>query len=273
MKQKMRTWVNGIENGQISVHDRGLQFGDGVFETMRMIDGRVAFWPEHLSRLQSGCEQLGISLKNSQIEKQLTMIKREFVRGAVKLIVTRGESLRGYKVNNSKQANLIWLCSDLPEYPLQYYSEGVDICFCETTVSCHPKLAGLKHLNRLENVLARMEWQDEYQEGLMLDEQSHIVEGTMSNVFFINDDVLTTPDISCCGVAGVMRKMLLDIAIGEGIKIEVKKVPLFDVEFFDSILLTNSLIGAWPVKNINTQRYKISPLAQHLVEQVMACRN
>ena len=268
-----RTWVNGKEATQISVYDRGLQYGDGLFETMRMVGGELTFWPEHLSRLLQGCQRLGIMLEPEQIEMQLTAVKSEFTSGIVKLVVTRGISARGYKVDIKQPANIICLYSDLPAYPEHYYTQGVDVLFCETTLSRNPKLAGLKHLNRLEHVLARMEWQDECQEGLMSDEQAHVIEGTMSNVFFIKNDVLYTPDIQHCGVAGIMRQQLLTIAKEDGIQTLVRTIPFTELGSFDAALLTNSLIGAWPVKSISGQAYAITPLAKHMVERIRVCQN
>lgn len=268
-----RTWVNGEETTHISVYDRGLQYGDGLFETMRMLDGDVALWPDHVTRLQQGCQRLGIAFDRAYIEEQLAIVKTQVVTGVVKLIVTRGESERGYRVSLDFPVNIVWMCSELPVYPDFYYTQGVDILFCTTTISRNTSLAGLKHLNRLEHVLARREWQDEFQEGLMCDDQSHVIEGTMTNVFFVENDILVTPDIQYCGVDGVMRQRILNFARDEGIRTQTRNITPVDLEFFDSVLLTNSLIGAWPVNSIDGQGYAITPLAKHLVAHVRPGQN
>lgn len=273
MNSMTRTWVNGQEATQLSVFDRGLQYGDGLFETMRMVDGQIALWPQHRERLQQGCQRLRMTFDAAQIEQQLAVIQQQVVTGVVKLIVTRGASERGYRVQHGQAVTVLWMCTELSVYPEQYYRDGVDITICETTLSRNTSLAGLKHLNRLENVLARMEWQDEYQEGLMADDNAHIVEGTMSNVFFLDNDTLVTPDIQHSGVAGIMRQQLLDIAHAEGVRTSVRNVPLAELDSFESIMLSNSLIGAWPVRRVRDQAYTISALARHLVERVRACQN
>ena len=159
----MKAWVNGVETSEITVYDRGLQYGDGLFETMRVCSGNIIFWPEHLARLREGCQRLAINLELNLLQQQLAVIQAEKLSGVIKLIVTRGESARGYRVDTSKPATVIWMYSEMPAYPAGYYTDGVDVLLCKTPVSRNPLLAGLKHLNRLENVMARSEWHDEYQ--------------------------------------------------------------------------------------------------------------
>jgi 4-amino-4-deoxychorismate lyase len=269
----LKAWVNGVETTAISVYDRGLQYGDGLFETMRMVDGDIKLWPCHLARLQQGCQQLGIPLDVERIEKQLALVRQYATIGVIKLIVTRGETQRGYRVSPGPQPNIICMCSELPTYPAEYYTQGVDVRLCQTQVNCNEQLAGIKHLNRLDNVLARMEWQDEFQEGLMCDDQGHIIEGTMSNIVFLDQESLVTPDLRRSGVAGIMRQRLLDMAEQRGIDTAIRPVELAEVKSFDAALLTNSLIGAWPVKQLDGYAYRVTPLVQSLVQMIQECQN
>ena len=269
----MKIWINGQAAADVSLLDRGLQYGDGLFETMRLKKGSVVMWVEHLARLQAGCQRLNISIDASLLSKQIDDITQQVIDGVLKLIVTRGEGERGYKSYSANAATIIWLHSESPSYPQQYYTEGVDVCLCKTNISRNSFLAGIKHLNRLDNVLARQEWLDEYQEGLMCDEFENIIEGTMSNFFAIKGDVLITPDLSHSGVAGITRQRVLDIARKENIETKICNISADELAEFDAVMVTNSLIGMWPVRSIGDHHYSIRELSLRLVEHLQACQN
>jgi 4-amino-4-deoxychorismate lyase len=129
-----------------------------------------------------------------------------------------------------------------------------------------PRLAGLKHLNRLEQVMARAEWRDEYAEGLMRDTEGLVIEGTMSNLFLVHEGVLVTPDLSQSGVAGVMRAAVLDLAAALGIPSAVRQVTTAMVEGAQELFLTNSLIGLWPVTRLETHNHVVGKITQTLQE-------
>ena len=151
-----------------------------------------------------------------------------------------------------------------------YQTEGVAVCYCETTLSENKKLAGIKHLNRLEQILARNEWgTDEFQEGLMLTKQGHVIDGTMSNIFAVMDSKIFTPGLSLCGVTGVMRKTVVNIAKEKGFAIYEKEFSKSELEMADELFLTNSLFGIWPIKLIAKTRFtKIGEVTKQLQEEV-----
>jgi len=152
-----------------------------------------------------------------------------------------------------------------PEYPDAYGSEGVAVRACTTPLGRNPALAGLKHLNRLEQVLARGEWAEaEWDEGLMLDSDGHVVEGTMSNVFMVRGGGLVTPDLSQCGVAGVMRELIMDIAHGLGIGCSTAHISLDELKKAQELFLCNSLIRIWPVRDLGGTRYASGPVRQRI---------
>jgi len=152
-----------------------------------------------------------------------------------------------------------------PDYPQQNRREGVQVRFCTTTLARQPALAGLKHLNRLEQVLARNEWQDaQIAEGLMLDENGNVIEGTMSNLFMLQDDILYTPDLSACGVAGIMRETILELARNTDMTVRVTNITKDHLCEADEIFLTNSLIGIWPVNRINKQTFAVGEISRRL---------
>ena len=266
--------INGKENETISVFDRGLQYGDGLFETMAVRNGKIYLWETHWQRLMSGCERLSITLPDKKtIEKEIALLCHNENQLVIKLIVTRGEGQRGYPFSNTQNVTRILSSHAWPDYPEYYQSEGVAVRYCETTLSENKKLAGIKHLNRLEQVLARNEWDsDEFQEGLMLTTQGHVVDGTMSNIFAVKDNMIFTPDLTLCGVAGVMRKTVIKLAKESGISVCEKQTSKTDLETADELFLTNSLFGVWPIRIIAKTRFtqmgKVTKLLQEKVNEL-----
>ena len=265
--------INGEPKETISIHDRGLQYGDGLFETMAVRNGKIHLWEAHWQRLSLGCEKLSISLPNKEsLEKEITLLceNNDETQFVIKLIITRGEGQRGYRYTTEQKATRILSCHAWPDYPESYHTEGVTVRYCETTLSENIKLAGIKHLNRLEQILARNEWDtNEFQEGLMLTTQDNVIDGTMSNIFAVLDNNIFTPDLSLCGVAGVMRKTVINIAKEKGFAIYEKEFTKSELEMADELFLTNSLFGIWPIKVIaKTQFTKVGEVTKQLQEEV-----
>ena len=265
--------INGEAKETISIHDRGLQYGDGLFETMAVRNSKIHLWEAHWQRLALGCEKLSITLPNKEIiEKEIELLckNKDEAQFVIKLIVTRGEGQRGYRFTDKQNVTRILSSYAWPDYPESYQTEGVAVRYCETTLSENIKLAGVKHLNRLEQVLARNEWDtDEFQEGLMLTTQGHVVDGTMSNIFAVLDNKIFTPSLSSCGVAGVMRKTIINIAKENGFAIYEKEFSKSELEMADELFLSNSLFGIWPIRIIAKTRFtKIGNITKQLQEEV-----
>ena len=190
--------INGKFKNTISVLDRGLAYGDGFFETMLWdSNGKdkeeigVEFWNRHLKRIIKGCKLMKINIPGeqeifNQRNKILFKSKANGVEsGLLKLIITRGVGGRGYKFEKNMKANLIFLSFEKPQLELKNYESGVRVRLCKTKLSINKNLSGLKHLNRLDSVLARSEWEDDSFEGIFVDSEKNIIEGTMTNIFFI----------------------------------------------------------------------------------------
>ena len=267
-----KTLINGENKESISISDRGLLYGDGLFETMAVRDKKIHLWESHWQRLSLGCEKLSINLPNKEkIEKEIEFLVEENndTQFVIKLIVTRGEGQRGYRFSEKQKPTLILSRHPWPDYPEKNQTEGVEVCYCETTLSENKKLAGIKHLNRLEQVLARNEWNNEFQEGLMLTEAGHVIDGTMSNLFAVQDNKLFTPGLNNAGVAGVMRKEIINIAKTKGFAIYEKDFTKAEVEQADELFLTNSLFGIWPIKVIGKTRFtKVGKVTKELQEEI-----
>jgi 4-amino-4-deoxychorismate lyase len=260
--------INGQAADGVSSLDRGLLYGDGVFETIAVENGRPRFWLRHLARLAVGCERLGIPQPQGErlLEESLAVISA-VDRGVLKIIVTRGCAGRGYRPANDAIPTRIIQLHPWPVYPETCRGSGVRVRLCRQRLGHNPALAGIKHLNRLEQVLARAEWTDPgILEGLLLDGDEHLVEGTMSNLFLIRDRVLMTPDLVRCGVAGILRTVIMELAPEVPMPLQVRALGLEDLREADEVFLTNSLIGIWPVIAAEDRPYHRGALTCRLQE-------
>ncbi|MDN3552833.1 aminodeoxychorismate lyase [Halomonas almeriensis] len=221
--------------------DRGLSYGDGLFETILVRDARPVLWDAHLARLSRGAERLGIAVPPRSMLDALPRQAGEGLR-VLKLMLTRGSGGRGYQLPESPKPRLRWHAS--PFAPARTrWAEGVRVRHCELALGIQPRLAGLKHLNRLENVMARAEWQNpEVAEGLLCDSQGRLVEATCMNLVWQRDGCLETPELSRCGVAGTLRDALCQRL---GIR-EVDACPEV-LEQAEAVWIGNSVQGIWPV--------------------------
>jgi len=254
-----RRLVNGVESSAISVDDRGLQYGDGLFETMSAQDGRVRHFERHMERLAEGGRRLGLpvpdpNLVAAECERALVGLGA----GSVKLMVTRGPGPRSYRPPADPAVTRI-VVSSAPK-PRNDPEEGIVVRLCDTPLGLNPRLAGIKHLNRLEQVLACAEWDDPaIAEGLMSSVDGRIVCATAANVFLVREGRLLTPAIRDCGVAGVMRGVVLAAAREAGIDNEILDVRLVDFSAADEVFLTNAITGVRPVGEILGLRRYAAP--------------
>jgi 4-amino-4-deoxychorismate lyase len=263
------TWVNGRPADGVSVRDRGLQYGDGVFETIAVCGGAPLLWDRHLTRMRRGAERLGIALPPEAVWRdEAERACHGAGRAVLKLLLTRGESGRGYSPAGAGPPTRVLRLLPWPDYPAAHARDGVRARFCETRLAANPRLAGIKHLNRLEQVLARAEWNGAWAEGLMQDEAGHVIAGTMSNVFAVEEGRLLTPDLARCGVEGVMRAVVLERAPALGIPLRIGVLTRDNVLSATEIFLTNSLIGLWPIVGLEDRTYGIGPVIRQIQESL-----
>ncbi|MHC8396222.1 aminodeoxychorismate lyase [Pseudomonas sp. LB3P93] len=261
----MDSWVDGQPADALSLKDRGLAYGDGLFETIAVRGGQPLLLDRHLARLVDGCSRLAIAADHELIRSELLAYAHALDEGVLKLIITRGDSLRGYAPDPSAQARRILQGNPPAVYPAVHGEQGVRLFPCATRLSRQPLLAGLKHLNRLEQVIARAEWQDtEHAEGLMLDLAGRVIEGVFSNLFLIRDGVLITADLKRCGVAGVMRAELLFQAESLGIPTQITDISLDQLQWADEVFVCNSVYGVWPVRAYAALSWSVGPLTRKL---------
>jgi len=263
--QDYRIRVNNKAVDRISVLDRGLQYGDGLFETVAVCKGVPLLWHRHWQRLEQGCQRLGFSVPDQgRLQNEITIITEGVDTGVLKLVVTRGCSHRGYAPDANSACNQIVYLFPWPDWPGKWRQQGVDVRLCATRLGMNTQLAGIKHLNRMEQVLARMEWQDEVAEGLLQDQEDNIIEATSSNLFAVFDNQLYTPDLSRCGVAGVMRAEVMEHASSMKINVNIEKLSLARLQSADEVFLTNSIIGIWPVKRIDSTKYPVGVITKSI---------
>lgn len=285
--------INGQPTEQLSVLDRGFQYGDGLFETLRISAGRPRRWARHMARLAEGCQRLGIGMPEpALLLSEATSLCAAKADAVLKIIVTRGVGERGYAPPVHAEATRVLSVSPMPTFPQAYYHDGVCVRACHTRLGRNPALAGIKHLNRLEQVLARAEWNQERNqernqvsngeqgetdiaEGLMLDtatKNNNVIEGTMSNLFCVQASeagpVLKTPLLDQCGVKGITRQCIMEMA--ETARIPVQEVTLGLDELYRSeeLFLCNTLIGIWPVRKLEDQAFAVGPVTRQLSQML-----
>lgn len=265
----VRTLVDGFETDNLPVTDRGLLYGDGLFETVA-VRGGPCLWREHFERLSRGCERLHIPCPPRELLLcECTQLTRSESAGALKIVLTRGSGGRGYRPPEPADPRRILTLHPWPDYPPDSSEQGVAITFCRTQLGENPILAGIKHLNRLEQVLARSEWSDpSVAEGLMQDGRGRVIGGTMSNLFLVGAGRLTTPRLESCGIAGTVRDLVLRMAGSFGIEAAESDIRRPDIAAADGLFLTNALIGVWPVQRLGARAFDLKSLPADLIEAV-----
>ncbi|BBB26211.1 aminodeoxychorismate lyase [Amphritea japonica] len=247
--------INGQSEQSVPVTDRGLAYGHGLFETIALNQSTPVAWQAHLARLRTDAERLAISLSadiDQLLEQDLTeLLRLQSVildRSVLKITITRGCGGRGYSVDDSVSINRIVQLNPFPDYPDKPSEKGISLRLCATRLAIAPQLAGIKHLNRLEQVLARAEWQSsDFREGVVLDAEGFLAEGTMSNLFWCKNGTLYTPELDRCGVNGIVRQRIIAIAEEQGIKLSIGRYKPDCLVSADEVIVCNSVIGVWPV--------------------------
>lgn len=253
--------INGKKTNQIEISDRGLQYGDGVWETIPIESELPMLWKAHLQRLKKGLQVLNITgLDLTKLHREVFNLCKNQTKAILKIIITRGSGGRGYNPRNLNQPTRILSLHPYPNFPKNYYQKGIRLFLCQTRLGHNPQLAGFKHLNRLEQVLARAEFDTTYQEGLVLDQQNNVVEGTMSNVFIIKNNKILTPNLNNCGIQGVQRSCIIARLKSRGYRINICTISLDDVKQAEAIFMSNSIIKIWNVRHFAGKTYSLSKI-------------
>ena len=278
--------INGKFSDKISVLDRGLSYGDGFFETMRWVSEKqknvkfvgVEYWNRHITRIIKTSDALDLRIPPVQVflEYKNKLIKKALSKGlkngVIKIIITRGIGKRGYKYEKNIKPTIIFLAfsSQKPYHKKNYFSAR----FCQTNITTNKLLSGWKHLNRLDSVLARSEWDNpEIYEGILIDKRKNIMEGTMSNVFFVKNDILYTPKIYDCGINGIMREVIIEKAKNFYNSIKIVNIKKSEVENFSEMFISNSLINLVFINQLENIKFKISKKTKKLYSYLNNFKN
>jgi len=268
----MGDWLsNGQPIDQVSINDRGFQYGDGLFETVAIRNGEPRLWQYHLDRLARGCEVLGIQMPSeARLSEGLVQALQHSnvptAHAVVKIIVSAGSGLRGYDREFADSPTVLFRAFLSVPLALDSYRGGIDTVICRTRLASGSATAGLKTLNRLEQVLAHSEFtRTEVFEGLTLDAEDNIICGTMSNVFFINDKSISTPPLDQCGVEGVMRRHVIETLGRQEIAVAIRPYALSDLEASDGVFLSNSQFGVIPIKRCMEMKWPVGNITQNVM--------
>ena len=258
--------VNGVPGNLISIRDRGLLYGDGVFRTLLATKGRALNWPQHYQKLKHDCAALDIPCPElSILTSELDQILHVHPEGILKIIITRAGGQRGFAPSADTTSCRIWDVFDAPPYPAEWTTSGIKAGICAFRLSRQPRLAGIKHLNRLENVLASAEFGNrDWGEGILLDTHDCVIEGTRTNLFMASGGTLVTPKLTECGVAGVQRDRVISLARQLDIVLEVRDIGLNELMDADEIFLVNSIIGVWPIRELEQSRWTTFPFTNRI---------
>ena len=276
--------INGIFKKNISVLDRGLAYGDGIFETMNWCVSKsnkikiygVEYWKRHLERLKIGCDKIKLpmpsedllnSYKNKILKKSA---ESSLNRGILKIIITRGVGGRGYKYESSLKPTIIFLSFPAKTIDHKLYNSGVRVKLCKTDISENKRISGIKHLNRLDSVIARSEWDDNFFEGLFVDKSGNLLEGTMTNIFFIKNKVLYFPKLKSFGIEGIISQVIREktnLFFKDFMECNLK---FSEIKNFDAMFITNSIIRVMPVKYLENVSFTITYELRSLVEYFLS---
>ena len=261
--------INGRPTTAVDASDRGLAYGDGVFETIAVVNRQPRLFTEHCDRLDRGCERLGFTaptMDDWQADLDALDLPR---RGVLRVTVTRGIGGQGYAPPALTRPTRITRILPAPDRPAEWWQTGVDVRWCDMRLAAQPALAGIKHLNRLEQILARREWNHpDIAEGLMRTIDGRVIEATASNLIVDDGDRLLVPDTRDCGVDGIMQQWLIGCARADGFAVERTSLQAEALLASHGVMLTNSLIGLWPVKRIGGTALTCSPWARWLQERI-----
>ena len=260
MSQPAYSWVDGAPAASVPVIDRGLQYGDGLFESMRVRGGRIRFIEMHLDRLYSGAMRLGLNPpQREQLRSEWLSAAVQLTVGVLKFMLTRGDAMqRGYSPKGLNKARRLLL--GYPDVPAGL-PDSLVTWHCELRLGENPWLAGLKTLNRLEQVLATAEWQTAgaagglvLHEGLLSSSSGSLVSGTCSNIFWRNGTQLFTPQLDRCGVAGVMRRVVMREADALGFVVTETMADLDSLLHAEEVFMSNI---RWQVLSVSVVHFAL----------------
>jgi len=259
-------WVNGQQGCQVNPLERGLAYGDGLFATMRFCGGEVLFLQAHLQRLTQGAKRLGFDwCASGALIAQVAHLAMTHDDGCIKLLLGRGVGGRGYAAPTSGPITEIVSLHTIPSYYSQWQNTGISLKSSEVKLAHQPLLAGIKHLNRLEQVLIKSKTLPSgFEDWLVMDQQRNVIESSMANLFLVDGNNVVTPSIALAGVAGVMREQVIYALVAQGFELHINDVSYQQLSQFEHGFITNSLFGLVDINRIDDLTYTRSPFTHSI---------
>ncbi len=256
---------------KISPFDRAFQYGDGIFRTFVVKNHKPLHWKHHYKKIVEDCLALKITPpKEKDLLTDINALFKANKKSVGKFIISRGMSERGYKFDEDITHNRFLLKANMPNYPKEYFIHGVNLHVCKQKIQ--PSiLSGIKHLNRLENIMARQEWKgDLYADGILLNQDGHVIECISSNLFIRKNNKIYTHPLKDIGVKGVTRELILEALPRLGLKVKEMAFDLDSLLTADEVFISNSLFGVWQVKKIKNRSWQPQKLATILRDSLEA---
>ncbi|MCG7496997.1 aminodeoxychorismate lyase [Vibrio sp. Of7-15] len=265
--------VNGIKRTELSIADRGFQYGDGCFTTMLVKGGNIQLWLYHKERLQLALSRLSIKEPDWEaIQEWLVSVQSPKTLYGIKILISRGQGGRGYGSDGCNATQVVISSFDFPKHYLEWADKGIDLAICKTQLGHNPLLAGIKHNNRLEQVLIKQELSRlNAIDGVVCGLDGNVVETSVANLFWVRDKVLYTPATTLAGVDGVMRRHVLSLTKSIGLCYKVVTWPLEQLLGADEVFITNSLMQIVPVNRIGSQEFTSHTVTRQIQETLNLC--
>jgi 4-amino-4-deoxychorismate lyase len=253
--------VNGKHQSSIAISDRSIAYGDGIFTTAKISNGQVQFLSSHITRLIEGCQYLKINFTQSQaLVDEIITVAQNYPTAVLKVIITAGSGGRGYSRKGVGEAQTIVSIHEFPPHYNLWSEQGVSLVYCNIKLGLNPLLKGLKHLNRLEQVLIKDELDNVTADDcLVCDLNDLVVETSSANVFWMRGNKVYTPVLQDAGVQGIYRKNILSIDQD----IQRVKEKFIDLNDISSMFICNSVMGVIPVYRLNNRPLNIEPVIKY----------
>lgn len=258
--------INGEWTDNLPANDRAVQFGDGCFTTACISNGEVKFLDQHLIRLQQACEKLLIPFVDwALLKSEMLRLAEKEKQAVLKVIITRGSGGRGYSAANCQQPTRLLTVSAYPSFYPQWREQGITLALSPIQLGINPQLAGIKHLNRLEQVLIRTHLEQTLaQEALVLDSDGYLTECCAANLFWRKGMQVFTPYVDKSGVNGTMRQHIIACLADSPWQVTQVREKLDTLAQADEVLICNALMPVVPVKQAENWQFKSRELYQFL---------
>ncbi len=261
--------INGAPASGYKIWNRGLHYGDGVFRTCLIYNGKVIDLEKQIEKVINDAEAVSVYFSDREILlKEAHELAQGQAQAVLKILLVRAGAARGYRTSVANADRLL-CCYPTSRYPASNWEQGIVVFRSRVKLATQPMLAGIKHLNRLEQILASREWEPGADEGILGDDRDRPVCGTRGNLFWVKHGVLRTPALDRCGVAGLMRDKVMETASALKQPCEVAECSWESLDSAEEVFVTNSLIGLWPVRVLGAKTWTApGPVTRRLMEAI-----